>query len=48
MQNIIIKKIKKLKILKKGNKKSSTKSGGNKKEKDWDRIVRTYGVGGKK
>ena len=33
---------------KKNNKKTSTKSGGKKKEKDWDRIVRTYGVGGKK
>ena len=29
-------------------KKTTTKSSGNKKEKDWDRIVRTYGVGGKK
>ena len=33
---------------KKNNKKTSTKSGGKKKEKDWDRIVRTYGVGGNK
>ncbi|WP_299575585.1 hypothetical protein [uncultured Leptotrichia sp.] len=33
---------------KKGSKKTTTKSGGKKKEKDWDRIVRTYGVGGKK
>ena len=33
---------------KKGNKKTTTKSGGKKKEKDWDRIVRTYGVGGNK
>ena len=29
-------------------KKTTTKSSRNKKEKDWDRIVRTYGVGGKK
>ena len=33
---------------KKTAKKTTTKSSGNKKEKDWDRIVRTYGVGGKK
>lgn len=33
---------------KKGSKKTTTKSGGKKKEKDWDRIVRTYGVGGNK
>ena len=33
---------------KKGSKKTTTKSGGKKKEKDWDRIVRTYGAGGKK
>ena len=43
---------KKEKEVKKSNntetKKTTTKSSGNKKEKDWDRIVRTYGVGGKK
>ena len=33
---------------KKGSKKTTTKSSGKKKEKDWDRIVRTYGVGGNK
>ena len=33
---------------KKESKKTTTKSGGKKKEKDWDRIVRTYGVGGNK
>lgn len=33
---------------KKGSKKTTTKSGGKKKEKDWDRIVRTYGVGDNK
>lgn len=33
---------------KKGSKKTTTKSGEKKKEKDWDRIVRIYGVGGKK
>ena len=33
---------------KKESKKNTTKSGGKKKEKDWDRIVRTYGVGGNK
>ena len=33
---------------KKGGKKTTTKSNGKKKEKDWDRIVRTYGVGGNK
>ena len=32
----------------KGSKKTTTKNSGKKKEKDWDRIVRTYGVGGKK
>ena len=33
---------------KKGSKKTTTKSSGKKKEKDWDRIVKTYGVGGNK
>ena len=33
---------------KKGSKKTTTKSSGKKKEKDWDRIVRTYGAGGNK
>lgn len=33
---------------KKGSKKTTTKNSGKKKEKDWDRIVRTYGVGGNK
>ena len=42
-----IRKIKRKKT-KKGSKKTTTKSGGKKKEKDWDRIVRTYGVGGNK
>lgn len=32
----------------KGSKKTTTKNSGKKKEKDWDRIVRTYGVGGNK
>lgn len=58
MKNHLRKKIRKIrtkkekdknpKETKKSNKRTTTKSSGKKKEKDWDRIVRTYGVGGNK